>query len=163
MDGTPDRCLSGPLSGHLKRAQQAILARKTAGVQALHPGLTAAQADVLSKLLDGARSAAQLAREAGVAPQTMTEMVVNLVSKGWVSRNPSPDHARVLLVSLTEQGREMARQARARADDVEELIRGELSADEEKALVDVLERISTTASERIEVAGRSVPATDAEA
>jgi DNA-binding MarR family transcriptional regulator len=34
----------------------------------------------------------------------MTGIVKNLETKGLVARHPSPDHARVMLVSLTETG-----------------------------------------------------------
>ncbi|MFC8662265.1 MarR family winged helix-turn-helix transcriptional regulator [Streptomyces sp. NPDC057199] len=140
------RCESGPLSLHLKQAQQAIQARKTEVVQTLHPAMTVQQAQVLSQLLDyGPQSTAQLARAGGVAPQSMAGVVSGVVARGWARKSVSPDHARVLLLSLTPEGRDLATAAQAKADDVEERVRTGLSAAEEGTLIDLLARVTALA------------------
>jgi DNA-binding MarR family transcriptional regulator len=137
------RCESGPLRLHLKRAHQAC---KAEVVQKLHPAMTVQQAQVLSQLLDhGLQSTAQLARVAGVAPQSMAGIVSGLVGRGWVSKTVSPDHGRVLLLSLTREGRELAKTAQSQADEVEERVRSGLSMAEEGALIDLLARVTALA------------------
>ena len=98
---------SATLAFRLKQADNALVARKAAAVRALD--LTESQCKVLNLLSDGiAKSATHLAREALVTSQTMTGIVKNLEAKGLVARHPSPDHARVMLVSLTPSGQQRA-------------------------------------------------------
>jgi DNA-binding MarR family transcriptional regulator len=145
-ENVPGSCLSGPLSAHLKRAEQAIVARKTTIVRALHPTLTVQQCAVLGQLLnERPKSTSQLARECDVTPQTMAGIVANLEAKAWVTRSPSPDHARVLLVSLTTEGAAVAEESYRRADEVEAAVSRGLAPGEEKLLVELLGRVADLA------------------
>jgi MarR family transcriptional regulator, organic hydroperoxide resistance regulator len=116
----------GALAYRLKLLDNALVARKAAAVRALD--LTESQCRVLTLLADGVpKSATQLAREALVTSQTMTGIVKNLEVKGLVTRHPSPDHARVMLVSLTESGVTRADQAHELARHVESSLRDAIS------------------------------------
>ncbi|HLR27592.1 MAG TPA: MarR family transcriptional regulator, partial [Ruania sp.] len=58
-----------------------------------------------------------LARRLRIAPRSATEVVDSLEERGLVRRSPCPEDRRAVLVEVTEDGREMARQIeRARAD-----------------------------------------------
>jgi DNA-binding MarR family transcriptional regulator len=128
----------GALAYRLKLADNALVARKAAAVRALD--LTESQCKVLTLLADGVpKSATHLAREALVTSQTMTGIVKNLEAKELVTRHPSPDHSRVMLVSLTESGVTRADQAHELARHVESALRNAMSDKEYQRLLQLLE------------------------
>src|ERR1700754_4268426 len=129
----------GALAYRLKLVDNALVARKSAAVKALD--LTESQCKVLTLLADGIpKSATLLAREALVTSQTMTGIVKNLEAKGLVTRHPSPDHARVMMVSLTETGIKRATRAHELARHVESALRDAMSVDDYQLLLQLLER-----------------------
>ncbi|MGW6745606.1 MarR family winged helix-turn-helix transcriptional regulator [Streptomyces sp. NPDC055025] len=132
------------LSFHLKRAEQAIIARKAHGVRDLD--LTEPQCKVLGYLAGGvAKSCTQLSREALVTSQTMTGIVKNLEAKGLVERHSSPDHGRVMLVSLTPAGVERAAVASGFSERVERGLREAMSDEDYRRLVELLDRVARLA------------------
>jgi MarR family transcriptional regulator, lower aerobic nicotinate degradation pathway regulator len=134
----------GALAYRLKLLDNALVARKAAAVRALD--LTESQCRVLTLLADGVpKSATHLAREALVTSQTMTGIVKNLEVKGLVTRHPSPDHARVMLVSLTESGVTRADQAHELARHVESSLRDAMSDKTYQKLLQLLERAADLA------------------
>ncbi|MFE4171662.1 MarR family winged helix-turn-helix transcriptional regulator [Streptomyces sp. NPDC056909] len=134
------------LSFHLKRAEQAIIARKAHGVRDLD--LTEPQCKVLGYLVGGvAKSCTQLSREALVTSQTMTGIVKNLEAKGLVERHSSPDHGRVMLVSLTPAGVERAAAASGFSERVERGLREAMSDEDYRRLVELLDRVARLAPE----------------
>ncbi|MFJ4923692.1 MarR family winged helix-turn-helix transcriptional regulator [Streptomyces sp. NPDC088725] len=140
------------LSLHIKRAEQALSLRRAEAMRELD--LTPAQCGVLGHLAGGASmSCTQLAREALVTSQTMNGIVSHLEEKGLVSRRVSPDHGRVLLVSLTPEGMERARSARRFSASVEQSLREDLSDADYELLVSLLDRVGHTGR----AAGRSLP------
>ena len=78
-------------------------------------GLTMAQVSAL-RVLDRTdeATAGQLAKAADLNPASMTAMLDNLERDGIVTRRRSPDDRRVCLVSLTEHGRALFAERRAR-------------------------------------------------
>lgn len=129
----------GALAYRLKLLDNALVARKSAAVRALD--LTESQCKVLTLLADGVpKSATHLAREALVTSQTMTGIVKNLEVKGLVTRHPSPDHARVMLISLTELGVTRADQAHELARHVEAALRNAMSDNDYQRLLRLLEQ-----------------------
>lgn len=74
---------------------------------ALRPmGLTTLQYTALTVLeTRGPTSSAQLARRAFLRPQTMHEMVLTLEKRGYIGRTAAEDNKRVLLATLTPEGR----------------------------------------------------------
>jgi DNA-binding MarR family transcriptional regulator len=98
---------------------------------------------VLNLLSDGVpKSATHLAREALVTSQTMTGIVKNLEVKDLVERNPSPDHARVMLVSLTPSGRQRAAKAVDLARQVENALRDAMPEKNYQQLLRLLARVN---------------------
>jgi DNA-binding MarR family transcriptional regulator len=78
----------------------------------------------------------------------MTGIVQNLEAKGLVTRRTSPDHGRVVLVSLTEDGVSLADRANALATEVERGIGSEFTDEERAHLARLLDR-ATAAAPRV--------------
>jgi DNA-binding MarR family transcriptional regulator len=71
-------------------------------------GLTTLQYTTLSVLgRRGALSNAQLARRSYMTPQSMSEVIEALESKGLIERKQHPNHRRVLPAQLTATGRKV--------------------------------------------------------
>ncbi|PWV73492.1 MULTISPECIES: MarR family winged helix-turn-helix transcriptional regulator [Nocardia] len=127
------------LGTFLKRAEQAMIAAKTA---ALKPaGLTVPQFSALMYLAENPGiSAAALARLAGVTPPTMNTVLTNLQERGLVERSPHEWHKNVLETRLTESGKELTAAADARAIAVERAVGDRFTADEFATLTALLAR-----------------------
>lgn len=103
-------------------------------------GLTTQQYTALTVLerRDGLTSA-QLARHSFVRPQTMHEMITSLDERGFIRRERDPANRRVLLISLTELGREMVEKYDEQVRQLEEQMLGGLTAHQRKTLREVLD------------------------
>jgi DNA-binding MarR family transcriptional regulator len=127
------------LGSFVKRAEQALIAAKTAALADY--GLTVPQYAAMLMLAHiPEASAAQLSRACAVTPQTMAIVVENLEAKGYVSREPSPLHRRVLAVRLTEAGHDILRLADPAARAVEKRLSDAFSAAEASQLRSLLTR-----------------------
>lgn len=84
-------------------------------------GLTTLQYTTLS-ILDrgGELSNAQLARRAYMTPQSMSEVLDALETKGLVARTPHPNHRRVFPAALTAKGRKVLAACDAEIDELEQ-------------------------------------------
>src|SRR3954451_23582678 len=90
----------------IRRAEQALMAHHEAVLRGY--GLTMTQYTVLLVLSrEGGMSGAQLARACGVTQQTMATVLTGLQNKGLIAREPSPVHAKVLIATLTDEGRQV--------------------------------------------------------
>jgi DNA-binding MarR family transcriptional regulator len=100
------------------RAFKGVLAaqRRLRGRETHRPGeLSYAQYGLLFALWDGApRSSRELALAADVSPATAAEMLDGLAASGLVERTRSPDDKRIVLTSLTDRGKELIDERRAR-------------------------------------------------
>lgn len=67
--------------------------------------ITMAQFRVLTLLAEGSLTVSVLARARRVSLQAMSELVQQLVARGWLEREPDPRDRRQTLLSLTEAGR----------------------------------------------------------
>lgn len=63
-----------------------------------------------------------LARRANMAPQSMAELVDELVDMGYVVRRPDPDDGRAKLIVLTKRGRAAVAAGRETIDGIEEQV-----------------------------------------
>ncbi|WP_067503835.1 MarR family winged helix-turn-helix transcriptional regulator [Actinoplanes sp. TFC3] len=132
--------VAGNRLGHvIKRAEQALIARKTAALREFD--LTVPQYATLLLLAsaDG-MSAAQLARDSMVTPQTMSTVLANLEAKGLIAREHSQMHQKLLVNRVTEAGRSLVTDADAAALRVENKLAAEFTAAERKQLREMLER-----------------------
>ncbi|WP_235455125.1 MarR family winged helix-turn-helix transcriptional regulator [Streptomyces olivochromogenes] len=127
------------LGSHLKRAEQALNATKTAVLKPA--GLTVAQyAALLHLSANPGISAAALARLCGVTPPTMNTVLKNLQDRELIERTPHEWHKNVLETRLTEAGRTVMADADARAVRVERALAAEFTGEERAALTGLLAR-----------------------
>lgn len=118
--------------------------RRLRGRETHRPGgLSYAQYSLLFALCDGVpRSLRELALAAGVSPATGAEMLDALAAAGLVERNRSTDDKRVVLTSLTEHGRAVIEERRARYEPRWRAALKQFSAEELHAASAVLERVA---------------------
>ncbi|MEZ0165736.1 MarR family winged helix-turn-helix transcriptional regulator [Kineococcus sp. LSe6-4] len=77
--------------------------------------LTDGQFSVLAHLVNGGpRTPGELAEAEHVRPPSMTRTITSLVEAGLVSRTDHPDDGRQVLVAVTDAGRQVVLQTRAR-------------------------------------------------
>ena len=77
--------------------------------------LSDAQFSVLAHLFtQGPRTPGELAEAEHVRPPSMTRTIAGLVEQGLVTRTDHPDDGRQVLISVTERGREVVEETRAR-------------------------------------------------
>lgn len=90
--------------------------------QALRPhGLTGIQYSIMGMLeSNGGMSSAAVSRRFFVTPQTMNQTIQAMVQQGWIDRQRDPTNARVLILTLTVEGRRLMALADALADQIEE-------------------------------------------
>lgn len=135
--------LNARVGSHIKQAEQAMMAAKTAALRPL--GLTVPQYAVLMSLhyVPG-QSSAQLARVAAVTPQTMGTILDKLEKHGLIERTPSAIHRRVLVTTLTQDGAELVLRADDRARGIEERLGRAFSVSERRQLRALLQRATST-------------------
>ena len=118
------------LVGRLER----LLRRRLNDVLSRH-GLTVQQYTMLAML--GARgplSNAQLAERSFITPQTANEMVKSMEGRGWIARNPDPDHGRIIHLSLTRKGKDQLARCYVVAAELEAAMLSTLEDDERELL-----------------------------
>ena len=130
--------------GHLvKRAEQAVAARKTQALRAVD--LTVPQYTALLVLDAEPRlSGAQLARRCGVTPQTTAALLATLETKALITRTVSTEHSQVMLAALTRHGRAVLRRADRLAVSIEQHLAEAFSDGDRERLVKLLEHAIST-------------------
>jgi DNA-binding MarR family transcriptional regulator len=100
-----------------------------------------AQADCLEVIaLRGSCTMSELAAELRVDASAATRTVRRLVDGGYVTRATAPSDARAVVVSLTPEGVVLVKEIGQRSLTAVLDILGEFDDDEQKQLVDLLER-----------------------
>ncbi|MGH8261807.1 MAG: MarR family winged helix-turn-helix transcriptional regulator [Steroidobacteraceae bacterium] len=87
------------------------------------------------------QSAAELARSIGVRPQSLTEIINPLVAKGLIAREESPEHRRILRISLSASGRQLLARATRVGQQLERDLVVDLSAEEQATLLAALDGV----------------------
>jgi DNA-binding MarR family transcriptional regulator len=125
------------LGNRIKQCEQALLAEKH---RILRPyDLTVSQYAALLVLAENPRiSSAHLARRCGVTAQAMNGVVSLLERRGLISRTSSEDHAKVLLIQLTDAGMTLLQQADHGAVAVERRLAGAFTPEQLTAFQDML-------------------------
>lgn len=101
--------------------------------------VTVPQYTALSILESSPRlSSAQLARSTFVSAQSANELVNSLYGKGLILRTSSPEHAKILLLELSEDGREILTSCANRINELEGLMLGALEGNAAKTFHDNL-------------------------
>jgi len=128
--------------GQAFKAANAALRRLKAR-QTPRPGeLSHAQYGLLFSLCDGEpRSSRELALAADVSPATTAEMLDSLAADGLVERTRSTEDKRVVLTTLTDRGRAVVDERRARYEPRFRAALEEFGDAELRSAVAVLERL----------------------
>ncbi|MEV0222538.1 MarR family winged helix-turn-helix transcriptional regulator [Streptomyces sp. NPDC050704] len=118
-----------------QRIHEGVVARGFEGVRPAH-------GFAFARLAPGGATVTELAAHLGVTKQAASQLVDEIVRKGYAERRPHPDDARARLVVLTERGWDCTRAAEEAAAEavrpwVELLGEGEV-----RALRDRLHRIT---------------------
>ncbi|MFK4148314.1 MarR family winged helix-turn-helix transcriptional regulator [Streptomyces sp. NPDC004065] len=87
-----------------QRIHEGVLAR---GFEGLRP----AHGFAFARLAPGGATVTELAAHLGVTKQAASQLVDEIVRKGYAERRPHPEDARARLVVLTERGRQCTRAA----------------------------------------------------
>jgi DNA-binding MarR family transcriptional regulator len=98
-------------------------------------------------------SGAELARRLLITPQAAQLALAESARRGVVERKQDPQHGRILLVYLTDEGRAVTSAALVDALAAHETLFGVLTSDERQLLHDLLNRV-------VEQGGGHVPLTD---
>lgn len=116
----------------LHQSGQAVRARLD---EALRPlGMTGVKYTILSIIARGGASSADISRRLFVTPQTMSEIVSDLVNRGLILRREDEKSRRILRLSLTPAGRDMLTQCDAIGRRVERDVFAVFSRDELRQL-----------------------------
>lgn len=123
MSSTGDKPNQPPLVGALLRmAAQAMQQRLAAWIQdSGYDDIQPAHSAVIQPLWQcpGGLRLTELARVSRITKQSMSALVAELDSAGYVSRVPDPDDARATRIRLTARGRRYVGEVRAVAKQVE--------------------------------------------
>ena len=117
-----------------------VLRRRLAAAVA-HEGLTLPAYTALSVLrVQDGLSNARLARRSLVTPQSMSEVLAQLVDQGFVRRAAEPGHGRVIRMELTKAGLRALERCDRAVDEIEGEMLAEFDASEVARLRDALAR-----------------------
>jgi DNA-binding MarR family transcriptional regulator len=84
-------------------------------------------------------SAAAIARQCHVTPQTLQAMLTRAVREGWIVRGMSASNQRILTASLTERGRELRELGQQAAARIETQMWENVSRKELEHVIELLE------------------------
>lgn len=129
----------------LKRAELAV--RGCAEALLLPFGLTPAQFLVLFRLKGSTTniSSADLARAAGIRPQSVVDLIGPLERRGLIKRREAPEHRRILRITLSAAGEQLFARALPAAARLESELLANLNASELSGLRNGLEKLLANA------------------
>jgi DNA-binding MarR family transcriptional regulator len=131
----------------IRRAEQALMAHHEAVLRGY--GLTMTQYTVLLTLSrEDGMSGAQLARACGVTQQSMATVLTGMQHKGLIDRQPSPVHAKVMIATLTDAGRDLLDHAYQQVIVLERALTDRFTPDEHKLFCEFLDRATATLVEQ---------------
>ena len=131
------------LSYVIGRLDRVLSRRLSAAVEPAGLTLPAYTALSVLRAQDGL-SNARLARRSLVTPQSMSEVLSQLVEQGYVRRLAEPGHGRVIRIELTKAGSRALERCDRAVDEVEREMLGDLDAAEAASLRDALIRCGRT-------------------
>ena len=157
MSVTSHQAKAGPRTealealGRAFKATQAAV-RRMRGRETHRPGeLSYAQYGLLFALCDGEpKSSRELALAADVSAATAAEMLDSLAATGLVERSRSRDDKRIVLTSLTERGKAVVDDRRARYEPRWRAALADFSQEELRTATRVLEALRTMFDELVD-------------
>jgi len=130
----PDTSLATDLRIAVNRLSRTLRAQKA------DTAVTDAQFSALARLhREGPMTLAELSRQDGVTPPSMTKSIAALVDRGLVSKDDHGDDRRKVLLAATPAGSAFVEETRRRRDDWLSPRLTALSADERRTLTDATE------------------------
>ncbi|SDI34784.1 DNA-binding transcriptional regulator, MarR family [Paraburkholderia steynii] len=137
---TARKAAARPRLTYLVGSLDRILRRKM--TEALAPlGLTLAQFTALSVLeARGEASNAQLAERSFITPQSANEVMSVMASRNWITREPDPNHGRIVVLRLTDEGREVLHRCMSAVRVLEARMLSGTEASDASAVQEMLER-----------------------
>ncbi|MFO8072020.1 MAG: MarR family transcriptional regulator [Polyangia bacterium] len=90
----------------------------------------------------GPISVGNLGRQVGSAQSTTSEMVARLTKSGLVNKVRGPYDGRVVMVELTDQGRQLMRRRRKRVRESYQSLFDKLSVSEKQGFIDSIKTLS---------------------
>jgi DNA-binding MarR family transcriptional regulator len=131
-----------PLDAHVGYLLRCAWQRSAAHLGAVIEPLTPTQYAVLSRLLEhGELSQNRLGRLTAMERGNISELVARLSDAGLLATRGDPNDRRLLLVSLTRDGRRTAERAIAASLDAHERLLTPLDAAERRTLIALLRKI----------------------
>jgi DNA-binding MarR family transcriptional regulator len=129
----------------LKRAELAV--RGCAEALLVPFGLTPAQFLVLFRLKHATShvSSADLARAAGIRPQSVVDLIGPLERRGLITRREAPEHRRILRITLSAAGEQLFARALPAAAQLEKQLLANLTATELAGLRNGLRKLLANA------------------
>ncbi|WP_367104051.1 MarR family winged helix-turn-helix transcriptional regulator [uncultured Psychrobacter sp.] len=87
----------------------------------LEVGVSLPQFTMLSNLhLHGKMANAKLASRSFISPQASNQIIKTMEEKSWISKCDDPNHGRILLISLTNEGQAIYEQCKIKAIEFEQ-------------------------------------------
>jgi DNA-binding MarR family transcriptional regulator len=137
--GAPRRNLLLLLDYAHRKLDAGMLARLRA---AGFPEITPAHSQVFGTIATEGSRVGEMAARAGIAQQSMSELVDNLEQHGYLARRPDPRDRRAKIVILTERGWAAVRAAVAALDEIERDWSTRIGVRDAAALRSALEKIA---------------------
>jgi len=109
--------------------------------EALAPlGITLSQFTALSVLdARGQASNAQLAERTFITPQSANEVMSAMTARNWISRGSDPTHGRIVVLQLTDEGRDVLRRCQDAVRGIEEQMLAGIARDDASSVQGHLE------------------------
>src|SRR4051794_12390966 len=122
------------------------LSQITHAEELIHENLTPSQIKVLNILgvADGPKRMSEIAKELGITQASLTETAKKLVSQGYINRARKADDDRVVNVTLTPQGQDLAIEIKRKICSYFNLVCDGLDPENRKKLVESHEFIFNT-------------------
>ena len=98
----------------------------------------------------GPISVGNLGRYVGSAQSTTSEMVARLTKAGLVTKVRGPYDGRVVMVELTDQGRQLMRRRRKRVREAYQTLFTKLTSDDQAVFIDSLRKLNDIVSKTID-------------
>jgi DNA-binding MarR family transcriptional regulator len=103
------------------------------------PDVSRPQSMVMTNIVSGIVRPSDIARNLGISRQAIHSTINQMVKLGIVELAPDPDDRRHMIVSLTETGARMRRDAQRAMDDLSDQLAERLGSDRFHALLATLE------------------------
>jgi DNA-binding MarR family transcriptional regulator len=103
------------------------------------PDVNRTQSMVMTNVVSGTVRPAEIARNLGISRQAIHSTLAQMVDMGMIALDVDPQDRRHLIISLTDRGASMRRDAQQAMDAMSAQIAGMIGQDQFEAMLDALE------------------------